>query len=345
MRIPFFGRREKRESSFTDTLVRQIVSTATGGSLALPTATGALESCAGLVGRSFASAEIQGPAWAQRALTPSLLGLVGRQLIRAGEIVLVIDGDNDGLVLRPAADFDVTGEYNPETWVYRTNLAGPSALRTRTVSNEGVVHVRYAFDPARPWHGVGPIEAASLTGRLSAETLKALADEASGPRGNLLPVPADGNDPTIAELKADIRNLNGRTALVENQTAGWQAGTGGRVSDGWVARRLGADPPMALVELLQQARREIMASCGVPASLFDRSQDAAARESWRQFLHGTVAPLGRIVAAELSGKLDVAIALDWTELRASDLAGGLEHFSPWWAPAWTSHGRRRLPAW
>ena len=48
---PFFNRREIRESSFTDALVSQIVANAGGAVSARPTATGALEACAGLIGR------------------------------------------------------------------------------------------------------------------------------------------------------------------------------------------------------------------------------------------------------------------------------------------------------
>ena len=42
------------------------------------------------------------------------------------------------------------------------------------------------------------------------------------------------------------------------------------------------------------------------------------REAYRQFLFGTLAPLGRLIASELSVKLEAEIKLDWTELRASD---------------------------
>ena len=42
-------KREKREGSFTYPLVTQILSAATGASLALPTTTGALETAAGVV--------------------------------------------------------------------------------------------------------------------------------------------------------------------------------------------------------------------------------------------------------------------------------------------------------
>lgn len=75
----------------------------------------------------------------------------------------------------------------------------------------------YGVDPERPWRGIGPLQAATLAGKLSAETIGMLADEASGPRGHLLPLPqVDDEDDTINELKSDIRTLNGSIATVES---------------------------------------------------------------------------------------------------------------------------------
>ena len=66
--------------------------------------------------------------------------------------------------------------------------------------------------------GIGPLQAAHLAGRLSAEVSTALADELSGPRGALLPLPnLDGTDPTIDLLKEDIKALGGGLAFVESQ--------------------------------------------------------------------------------------------------------------------------------
>ena len=326
MKWPWSSKPEKRESSFTDALVTQILSTATGASLALPSTTGALETCAGLVGRAFAGAEVKGPTWAQRALNPACLSMIGRSLIRQGEIVLAIDVAGEELVLWPVADHDVHGGYDPTTWTYRLNLAAPSYLATRDpVMSSGVVHIMYSRDPARPWHGVGPIESAALAGRLSAETVKMLADEASGPRGQLLPVPnTDGADSTVTALKSDIRKLNGQTALVESMAGDWNAG--GRAPADWTAKRLGANPPASLVELASQASREVLAACGISPALFDSRAAAAAREAWRQFLFGCVSPLGRIVSDELTRKLETEVTLDWHELRASDLAGRARAF-------------------
>ena len=90
MRWPW-SKRETRESSFTDALVTQILASASGASLALPTTIAALETAANLYARAFAAAKVSGPAWAQEALTPPCLALIARALIRSGEIVLLID--------------------------------------------------------------------------------------------------------------------------------------------------------------------------------------------------------------------------------------------------------------
>ena len=71
-----FNRTEIRESSFTDALVSQIVARAGGAVSARPTATGALEACAGLVGRAFSAASVEGPPMLTRI---SILALARSQ--------------------------------------------------------------------------------------------------------------------------------------------------------------------------------------------------------------------------------------------------------------------------
>ena len=319
-----FNRTEIRESSFTDALVSQIVARAGGAVSARPTATGALEACAGLIGRAFSAASVEGPAMLTAALTPAVLNLIGRELVRRGEVVFNVDVPQDALQLTPSSDFDVQGGFDPEAWLYRLNLAGPS--ETTTIGRReasGVLHFRWAYEPSRPWKGLSPIAAAALAGRLSAETAKALADESSGPRGSLLAVPVDGSDPTIDALRGDLKNLNGQTALVESMKSGWGGASNSREAPAdWIARRLGAAPPAGLVSLHETASREVALCCGVPTALVAESPTGTGtREAWRQFLFGTVAPLGKLVADELSRKLDAPISLTWAELRASDLSG------------------------
>ena len=67
---PFGNKLETRqESSYSDVLVAALVARVKGQTLALPTATAALESCAGVVGRGFMACEVAGRPALTDALT------------------------------------------------------------------------------------------------------------------------------------------------------------------------------------------------------------------------------------------------------------------------------------
>ena len=317
---PFGDKLETRaESSYTDTLIAALVSRAQGKSLGIPTATAALEACAGTVGRGFAASEVTGPDSLARALTPGVLELVGRSLIRRGEVVFLIDTTAGKLRLIPAEMHDVEGGPFPEEWEYRLTLGGPSKTVTHEfVPAQSVLHFRYAVDASTPWRGNGPIAVANLAGKLSAETVNALANESSGPVGRLLGIPVDGADATVAGLKADIKNAAGGMALLE---AGDWGNAGGDTKVDLKTERFGAEPPASLVQLVTIASQEVYSACGLNQALWGGSQAAAVREAWRLCLFGVLSPLGRLVETELQDKLEDTVTLSWQELRASDLSG------------------------
>ena len=318
------GKLETRDDSYSDVLIAALVARAQGKSLAIPSATSALEACAGLTGRGFAAAEVTGPDSLTRALTPGCLKLVGRSLIRRGQVVFLIDTQAGKLRLIPAETHDVEGGPFPEEWKYRLTLGGPSRTVTYDfVPAASVLHFRYAADASTPWRGNGPVEVAALAGKLSAETVNALANEASGPVGRLLGIPVDGADATVEGLKADIKNAAGRVALLE--TGDW-GNAGGDAKVDLKAERFGAEPPASLVDLVDVSNREIYAACGFNAALWGGSQAASVREAWRLALFGVLSPLGRLVQAELQDKLEDSVTLSWQELRASDLSGRARAF-------------------
>ena len=249
---------------------------------------------------------------------------MGRSLIRHGEVVFLIDTTAGMLRLVPAQTHDVSGGPFPEEWEYTVTLGGPSRTLTHEfVPAASVLHFRYAVDAATPWRGNGPIAVANLAGRLSAETVTALANESSGPVGRLLGIPVDGQDATVQALKADIRDARGRTALIE--TGDW-ANSGGDSKVDLQTERFGAEPPASLVQLVTIASQEVYSACGLNQALWGGSQAAAVREAWRLCLFGVLSPLGRLVQAELQSKLDAEVSLTWTELRASDLSGRARAF-------------------
>ena len=290
MKIWPFGSKLETRASYTDTLIAALVSRAQGKTLAIPSATAALEACAGTVGRGFAASEVSGPDSLTQALTPSIMEMIGRSLIRTGEIVFLIDTTSGRLRLIPAETHDVEGGPFPEEWEYRLTLGGPSRTVTYDlVPAQSVLHFKYAADPARPWRGNGPVQVAALAGQLSAETVRALADEASGPVGRLLGIPVDGGDATVQALKTDIANAKGRTAIIEGGDWG-NAGGDSKVS--LKSERFGAEPPASMVELLSVASQEVYSACGLNSGLWGGSQAAAVREAWRLCLFGVLSPLG-----------------------------------------------------
>ena len=340
MKLWPFGRTEKRAAQgggsqhgagFTDAIVRALLTQAAGGATADPSATAALEAAAGSYARAFAVAEVTPATPATRALTPELLALMARDLIRRGEFVHVIEVDREGVRLTPAGSWDVRGRFDPVTWRYRCDLFGPSGNVTRNLPGAAVAHGRYSVDPARPWWGVSPLGWARLTGKLHANLEDAIADEASGTRGHVLPVPqgpdtGDDTDP-LADLRADIASLRGKTVLAETTSAGWGEGQMAAPAADWRPVRLGFNAPASMATLRTDSAQAVLAACGCSADLFAAGDAAGQRESWRRFLHGSVQPLADLVAAELAVKLEApGLRLTFDRLFASDLSGRARAF-------------------
>ena len=192
-------------------------------------------------------------------------------------------------------------------------------------------------DPLQPWRGVGPLQWARQTGRLAGELETALADESSGPRGHVLPIPEAQREPTdsdtgdadpLAGMRADLGNLRGGLATVETMAGGY-GDRGGRPDADWKPRRIGASPPEVLPALRSDAALSVYAACGVPASLLTLPADGTGqREAWRRFLHGSVSPVATMVAAELGAKLDAPdLRLDFSTLFAADVSGRARAYS------------------
>ena len=326
-------RPEKRESggSFTDAVVRLIEAQA-AGSVAGTGTTAAVEAASGSLSRAFASAEVSGPPWAVKACSPGFLGQVGRDLVRRGESLHVIEVADGRVSLLPAASWHFEGDAHPSTWRVRATVYGPSTSETRYLPFAGVVFCGWGFTPGQPYTGTGPLSWANTTARLQAETERSLADEAGGPIANLLPVPQDGGDgdaatDPLAPLKADIRAARGKALLLETTAAGYAEGPSAAPRQDWKAQRLGPNPPAGMADVLGQSFFEVLAACGIPPGMFlAKSSDGGQREAYRRFCALVVQPLGRLLAAELSLKLETEVMLGFEKLYAHDLAGRARAF-------------------
>ena len=326
-------RPEKRQSggSFSDAVVRLLEAQA-AGTAADASSTAAVEAAAGALSRAFSAAEVQGPSWAQRAISPVFLGQVGRDLVRAGRSLHVIEVDLAGRVsLLPCSSWNFEGDAPPPTWMVRATVYGPSTSTTRHLPYTGVVFVKWGSTPGQPYTGVGPLSWAHTSARLQSETERSLADEAGGPVAQLVSVPQDGGDggedDPLAKLKADLRTARGRALLLETVTAGWGEGRSAAPMRDWRPERMGPDPPASMEGIMGQGFLEVLAACGCPPGLFIDADGTAQRESMRRFFSLTVEPLAGLLSSELSGKLEADISLGFSGRFAADLSGRARAFS------------------
>ena len=315
-----------QDSSYTDALVAALIRQVRGrtANVSLISETGALESAAGLVGRAFMACEVTGDPMYTRALTPQVMELIGRSLLRRGDSVFYLD-TSAALTLLPAQTHSITGGPMPSGWVYDVTLAGPGELKTlRPVRAESICHFRYGCDVERPWRGNAPLGVARGIGDLVAEVTTYLTQESGKPRGAFLPTPKDGEDDTIEQLKADAKTAQGALLFVESMANNWESG--GQPAGDWGVKHFGPSVGAGMVETMKMARAEALGVLGLNEALFGGADSAALREAWRLALFSLIAPLGNLVEAELRTKLDPGISLSWTELRASDLAGRARSF-------------------
>ena len=312
MKIPFFGKTEDRQADYTDAVVKAIMSAASGDVVSGQTA--GMEIASGWWQRAFASADMT-PGAVADMLKPHL-GYIGRALVRHGEAVFAIDN----LRLIPATTVTVEGGPNPESWSYQLTLAGPSEYTTRTLPANRVLHLVYAIEASSPWRGVSPIEAAGTTRKLLDNLELRLAQETGEGVGNLIPVP---NLSAAGQLQADIQALKGKTVLVESTAANWGSGSSGGAPTGdFQSRRVGANPPEGLVRLRREVEESLLGACGIPTTVLDASAAAAARETFRQFLHLTISPIARHIAGQIQAAFEMdTFEITFDRLMASDLSG------------------------
>ena len=194
--------------------------------------------------------------------------------------------------------------------------------------NEGVIWIPWGTDAAKPHKGISPLAFASSTGRLLAGIDRNLADEAGIPVTHLIPVPVnpkkdtdDEDDDQLAQLGSDIVKARGSTTFVETTSSGWDEGQSAAPKSDWKKVRTGADVPDTSVRLRNDIEMCVLLACGVPTAIAGAHVDgSAAKEALRRWLHTSVAPVGRLVAEELSRKLEVDVNLDFRDLYAADVA-------------------------
>lgn len=324
---PFRGRIEHRSADATQVLIKLIQAQSSGEHLDTdPNTTAAVEIASRIYGNALAAGKVM-PESAARIITPAVLNSIGRSLIRKGESTYLIDTSRGRIELSEATSWDVQGGPSPSSWRFRLDLPGPSTQLRRTVVYDGLLHFRWSYDPATPWKGFGPLHSAPSTGRLMAAVEGHLADEATTPRGYVMPLPMgnedDEEDDPLAGMKAEMLKLRGKLGFVETTAAGYGEGRGAAPAQDWKTKRIGAAPSESLCKLREDAATSVLAACGIPTSMMSsRSDGTAQRESFRFWAVSALNPLARLLEQEVREKLEIMdFGISFQELFASDIQG------------------------
>lgn len=299
--------REIEHRGYTEIVTQALVDAAAGS--AGDGYVHALEIAAGALSRAFTAARVSGPGAA--AFDPWIMAQIGRTLTECGEAVWY----RSGAMIRRADNYDIRTD-----GTYSLNLnSGVMELNPRRV-----VHVRWNvdFDTQR---GVGPLTQARQLRQIMQRLEMSMSDELQASVGYLLPIPDDGQSDTVENLRRQIAELKGRIAVIETARGGWGQGASAAPRREFDLQRLGPNIPVSSVQLFEAARNSVLSACGYPVDLVGGDEGTAQREAWRRYLHGTVAPLGKLVM-QAAMRAGLEIDLDWQNLFASDIQGRARAF-------------------
>lgn len=292
----------------------------------------AVEVAAGMLSRALVSAEVTGTT-----VPPTWMRDVGTDLMRRGEHLsrIVVHRDTLRLVRQSSWTWEGSSA-DPDTWTARTVETGPDATSTRLVPYGGLIWLTWTSDPSSPYRGRSPSRWANVTAAAAANIELSLSREASGDTATIIPVPlatqgddsttTDNNDANqvdpFAGYRTDLAAAKGRTALVESMANNYDQG-GNPPRGDWQPVKLHPEPDQAAVLLAQHAYDRLLAAHGVPPSLASDADGTAQREALRRWHMGVVEPVGRVVAWELSEKLEVPVTVTFDNY-ALDMVGRIK---------------------
>ena len=319
LRLPW-TRTEKRSSSFEGLVTNAIVQAASGGAITDPDGLAAVEVASGLIGRTFAGAVIGGDRFG--LMTPRVLEMIGRELVRRGESLFSIEGGPGMMSLVPAGTWDIRGPSNPAGWWYRVDTFGASDHKTKLIPGGAVLHARINVDPVRPWLGRSPVHIAATTASTAAKAESSAGAEVSLPASRLLPFPGNQDQ---AKQVAENLSKGGVTVTPSNINF---ASVGAEPSSRYAPQLLHPDPAPGHVSLRSQSALDVVIACGIPPTMLDpKSQGQALREGFRQLENATLKPWARLVEQEVREKLDSPdFTITFDDLFAGDIAGRAKAF-------------------
>ena len=335
--MPLFRRRETRSDGGYSDAILSAVELAAVAETVSGAQTAAVETAAGLVGRTLAQATVTGA----ECCSPGWLCRVGYDLIRTPSGHLSVIGMRGGSVtLEPAESWTWTGsQADRSDWRVLATIPRPTGSVTRSIPDHGIVRMSWAPSRSQPWYGLSPLSSARYTSELMGALERNLGREAAGQVGHLLLMPRartrDTSGETFDGRLQTLDDLQGRTAALSPATGFDPAAMPSQQHASLRAERVGANPPEPLVTLRRDVWASVLAMCGIPPVLVEHASGGDAREALRRFLSLTIEPLGLILAQELTKKLETPVSLSFDRLAAADIASRARAVKSLTSSGWT----------
>lgn len=314
-------RPRKRESA-TDRLIAQSVSAALGA----PQPTASDSAGAAVAANLYAGALGNSTIKSKVDFAADFLPGLARELIMRGEALFAIESDRS---LTPVAMWDISGNANPASWVFKCDIAGPGGNETRSIPREGVCFFTWASKPSARWKGISPLDAAKGMSSLAARAPQSLANEYNATQLYVIPFMTeysakDGTgDAEIASdfnaLKADARGQTSTLTLTHQKQ--WAKDERERY---FRQERLGPILEQNSVLSAFKAQSEVLSLCGIPPGLL--APEGQSRDAFRLWVSTALEPLAKRISSELTKGLETEVVIDVANVTKQDIVGRARAF-------------------
>lgn len=303
-----FNRTETR--NYTDARTDAAIAEAEGTYAGLAAV---VEAHSAALSRSFASVTANGDR--AEAIPPWLLAWMGRQVGLQGGFVCRIDVSSDGIRLVPGTGSIEAGAGLPETWIWTWTEAGAASSRVYRLRDSEVV--RYCSGGA-PWE----IRAGWRNARIATDTVarfeRSLRDESNIPTIALVNS-GYTDQQAINKFFKLLADARGKVVAAVAEMGTRRTPVGGALQ---TSSRIGPAPPEGVIAAYKATRIAVADAVGFPIMLTEGQTGPLVRELFRQWTVAHVAPMVRLLEAELRHKLNSqSLALGLDGLGGMDLSG------------------------
>ena len=292
---------------YSDALFAQVTGAVISGGIA------AVEAVAGRVASMLSVACVEGGKRSEQALTPTVLAMIGRQLIERGESLHAVKVRRGGSIyLCPAQEaWTVYGGEDPEEWVVDATLAGAQTVYQYKAPRPGWLHIIRDATPGYPWKGVSGLQRSQVTNAMATAAEDALLREARMPVKALIPMPQGSLDK--ATLRSDIQNRAYQVAFPETTAGGFGSGRTSAPTTDWKPHRLTPMPHDALVQAASDAQARVVAALGAHPALIGGGGGTGTvdREAVKQFRKFLMQPIARLIEENSVRAFGERITISW----------------------------------